>query len=427
MDPVTLKMLTLLKSLATPAQLAACLADGAIEKSLMDVPGARPIDPVIDQFMHPSTQTTPPGEIPVGPPQAASGGGAARMTRTYSDPDPQMGITRAAEQLGRDVALLQDVIKAVNGLSASVKSHQNEFSILKSVVLSLAQSHEAMVKAQSSPATAAVSTAGNPPMGKADKEDKEEKEDKDDKKPFEKAVTALIEKANTLKATAEDSFTRASVATSVSKAGELRQAGVDALVKAAQTVVAARALDDDDLRPIRLFKALTGMAKAEDVKNQDIWPDEKRPGDDTPTAKADTAAAAPQHFVLDPSLKSSLEKALSGQGILSARIDQVMDTIQRAASGQLASTGPVSPPDSTALIKGDPEVVVLARMEEINTAVENGTINENQRYDALEIVSRMRAFAKGHVPEQAVIDMWNSTAEDVQGLFPEIQQRASAA
>ncbi|MDX5931578.1 hypothetical protein [Acidiphilium acidophilum] len=57
-----------------------------------------------------------------GPPQSASGGGAARMIGDYSNPAPQHGATATVEQLSRD---LGSVLVTMRGMEQSQKALQD--------------------------------------------------------------------------------------------------------------------------------------------------------------------------------------------------------------------------------------------------------------------------------------------------------------
>lgn len=356
-------------------------------------------------------------EIAVGRPQEASGGGAERMVREYSDPAPQMGMAEQYAEMGR---FFRDFAKAQERSNSTM-------------LAGMAALGQIVGKAETVPATGAATAKADPEsllskaeikirkarteMRKADMVDEEDKEEREEKKSFLEQASVALKSAKRLLAKAEedeweseDEEDRAEKARSdwrkLTKA--LRKAedeGTERTKKEMEEMekAAAAAKAAPEVPVVAATPAPT--VKAEEEKK-----------DEDETAKAAAAAAvaaaataeAAKSVTLapvDPGLRNQLQ-------ILETSVKSMMEVVMAGSKGRPMPTFSKATPFAS-----------LA--EKVETAIEDGTLdNPLEIMKAQTLVTHVRAVQSGHMDAAVVDDEITKAPDNVRQLFMPAQAAA---
>lgn len=378
---------------------------------------------------HGPRSSSPPGTIPTGPEQLASGEGAERMERMYSTMmTRQAGVQSATERLGQMVAgihkSVSSLIKAAEGQQLQIEAVKSSVALIPAapdataIQTMVAEAVSKSIGEEITKALAGVTTSFEKTIAKAmrsvqakvaadgpekeaedeadepeaaakasDGEDEKKEEDDDDKD--EKAASAAVlrllaksrlklAKARLYSAFEEDGTDAAAVA----KAANHKNVARFHIAKAESYVSAAKALRGMIGPSTEAIMASIAKAKkSADVQMQDTWPntdDRKTAKSDTDTtttgAGTDTAAAK---ALTDAAEK--IQKAVAGFGVLTASVGDLMNTV----AGQ-SRRGDGLPPVFS-LAKADP-TSLDAKTAAINELVNTDVINSDDRDSALEVI-----------------------------------------
>ena len=368
--------------------------------------------------------------IITGPGQSASGDGAVKMAKEYSEPASQGGVAEATNRLGEMLSMkaaMKAVLKALEG-----QSRQSE--LLTSAVVALVDD-VASVKAS---IAKAIRKAEETASEKEEEKDEEEEADEEAKEsesesdnPFETAKEADEEdepesdedkeKAKTAAKSrvlaksrlrlARGRLTKALDAELDGKAkSAARHRGVAKAhaVRAQELFVTAKAARPQAIgRLAALHKAIQAIGKAlpaAESKNQDKFPaSTEKPaggGETKKAASVETVAAAvggavmPDLTALASTVKSmqeQFEEANRGLGMFKTTIAGVMNSI----SGQ-SRTGNGQPPHLV-LAKGGKDVATseASVREKISQLHAAGAINDRDVDTAEDVLGQVIAISKG--------------------------------
>lgn len=369
---------------------------------------------VKDQWQEGQKHSVPSREeIKTGPGQAASGGGAERMTGQYSNPAPQHGVQLDAEKLGK---ILEDF---------AAKSH----ATLKN---ELARFAALLIKAKDE-----------------DEEDEEESEtveiNEKAKKLFDKAKKLLAD-ARKAKEDAEDEDGEARKALR-QKARQLRKAAAKTLAKAGLYARAGRSKSADLRASIKSLLEGDASLKADVEVEQEEEEDEEEESEKSRSAApaADNAAAkgseagkdakgnqadkanadgnqddASKKAIADvTALKGQVEQALAGLTTLQGSVHSVLDAIGKAPK----ATG--GAPDTGALIKGAETTDLDAISAAIEEAQDGGRLDSGAAMRARNIVMQLDALAKGQIARSVVEASINVAPSAVKSLFDGFFKKAA--
>ncbi len=376
----------------------------------------------------PGTET-PSGDVSIGKPQEASGAGAARMEREYSRYARQSGVEEATNRLGRELSKARQAIKALVNFGESMSQRM---TALESTALSTvptepvakADFDKAIAKAvanmlpdmvrMTAGAVGAALIKSEDESGEEDEEEGEDEEAKeaesgsgteieivnemdeedeaesdDDEKAAAKAAARSRLVAKSLYLLAKRSIRKAKMAEEdkdKKKAmAECRKARVR-LAKAVLHLEIAKAVRGNGKPGPSTLGLAKALAKAaNEIKpqsiNQNKWPatskDEVGKGGSSAQI-ADTAAKSLENQIAE------IRKAVEGNGMLTARIEQLMDAIARQPAPGSDNLPPVF-----ALAKAKPDQ--LASVEgSINQMAAENKISLDEADRALNVVGLAR-------------------------------------
>lgn len=392
---------------------------------------------------HGPGSSAPPGTINIGPQQQASGAGAPKMEREYSDHSPQHGIEAVAERLG---AKLQAHGMAVKALYEAVKHQSTQLALVQSGMgdavnkaiadLQLEDAVRQEVRKAVRKALADSSDSNEPTgddaLTKALSEVyKADKEDDDERNPFERKKEAEEEgddkeEAKSLRAadwrlTAKNRLDEASECIDKAKgfialeqydvAKAYRKAAKIHLEKAQTALFASASLRDGNSGPSSqaIAKKLNKLRKARRdcaPQNQDKWPNKggvagKSDSIEQPAAAEQepaTGKAEPAPVASSPDLKKAIEQleaAARGTGMLNANMQQLFDTITGKSNVIDTETGTRLPP-VFALAKSTSGIATVEH--ELDEARNTGVISSDEFDKAREALM----WARMNLPEETV-------------------------
>lgn len=414
--------------------IASMVADAAL--SLKAMPGSEHdhAETVTDRWHSGQTHAVPSAEmIKVGPGQSASGGGAEHMVKEYSNPAPQKGLVLEAERLEAELGPMRGYAKSIADKHNSLCTYFD--SSFSEVGKSLNMLHE-QNKRLTIVAAGLLKALEKGEDEKGD--DDEEKEEKFEINASKAAETyakarALLKKSRSIRAQMKANSDAGHISALKAQAKLYKNAAKAYLSKAMQyasagksrAVVTRKALEDffaanpalkaeydPNVSAKELAKAAkkahaewkATLKKADDAGNQ-ADKEDKENGNQDDAAKAATAAA-------DDAIKSQLDNALKGLGMLSGDIKSLMD----AVAGR-----PVTPPVAPAT----PAVAAVAKSgnkyENIDTLIEQyaatGRIDQTSEARARDLVMKLKATDEGHMAKGTFDAMIAGSAQIVQEIF----------
>ncbi len=347
----------------------------------------------------------PGGEqIPFGPAQAASGEGAVRMIREYSDPAKQQAITEEYIRFNRHID---------KRLGAVGKALTEQGKTLAAITTYLSKGATDEGEGTGDTLIEKAQTSLKKARKIIGKSEVDEDEDKDERaENLERAEKALsVAKAAILKAEDEDEDEEeVEKARSLLKSLTKRVKDLHASIKAAeghnqapkedpetgnQDAAAAKALETAiaaTLEKLGVVKAETEVEKAQREKDE--------------VAKAEAAAkAAAAATTGDAVGKAALQAALEP-------INMSLKSLFEVLAGQ--SKGLAVPPS---LQKSDLNALVKARMDKVQDALDNEELSELDSQRALNIVSHLRAAQEGKMDMSVALGEIAKSSGAVQSLF----------
>ena len=415
-----------LRELSIDAAIAKALYGPEVEGEGQDRPEEESEKRVVDQSIGAMAGKTPGREeIKVGPAQEASGGGAERMIRQYSHPDPQQDIVVQYEHLS---SMLGDVGKSMKTMSAA-------FAALLAKAEEHEEEKEEEHKEEHEAHKSVDSLAGeflDDILAKAEDEDDEEEHEPEHHEAAEKALPASS-KLSVAKALFEAVQAARKAKTDLPRNRVLKAAEA-ALQRAYRLAKAAEEEEDDKeakkaakkaAGTIAEFAFVRGMAltakavakkaeeeeghgKDEEDHNQKKWPS---------GGKAEGAVPG-------------MEDILRGQAMLNGNITTLMDAISRAGNTQMAAKmAPAqmlaksegSTLDARALYKsgavGQWETV---KRDQIQAAVDSGEIGLSEELSAGTILATAQAVAAGATAPGMLRQRVATSSEAVRALFSEV-------
>lgn len=343
----------------------------------------------------------PDGEqIPFGPTQAASGEGAVRMIREYSDPAKQQAITEEYIRFNRHID---------KRLGAVGKALTEQGKTLAAITTYLSKGATDEGEATGGSLIEKAQTSLKKARKIIGKSEVDEDEDKDERaENLERAEKALsVAKAAILKAEDEDEDEEeVEKARSLLKSLTKRVKDLHAAIKAAeghnqapkedpetgnQDAAAAKSLEAAvaaALEKLGVVKAETEVEKVQREKDE--------------AAKAEAAKAAATGDAVG---KAALQAALEP-------INMSLKSVLEVLAGQ--SKGLAVPPS---LQKSDLNALVKARMDKVQEALDNEELSELDSQRALNIVSHLRAAQEGKMDMSVALGEIAKSSGAVQSLF----------
>ena len=368
--------------------------------TVTDLWDGNPDDRLRITHAHGPESSAPPGDVNLGPSQAASGNGADKMVREYSRPAPQEGVQRATDMLGRELMATRVAMKS--GMSALVSAIRAQGIVIEAMKsgMSLPAAGVAMDKTAveamaKSIVAAVVATAkarpfvlvkakdedddeedDDKPVAKADEddeveddeadeeekmvskasEDEEEADDKDDDKESGKshAASLLLQMAKSRARFAGRRIAKAEEAfddDKEKKAKKLHKMAKSNLRIAEAYLEAAKSLRGGKVGSIaRMIAGTVAKAKTKWADNQTKWPNK---GGITAVRKSDPVVAAATEAVKAPvdavamqaftDATAQLSKALSGLGMYQTDIKSMIDTVRGQPMGAANPMGGTVP------------------------------------------------------------------------------------
>ena len=325
-----------------------------------------PDDHLTTTSAHGPGSTVAEGGVPVGPSQSASGSGAAKMGREYSNPAPQSGVQVATEKLGRALAKHRAVIGT---LLETAKSQQGTLEMLMTTVAGL-RDDLALMKA----AAPVVAKSDEPPPF----EKKDEKEDDKEEKGDESAKSFLV--------SAKDALVKAHTAEidGRPKAAARHFEEAEAFFAKARDA----ATEEGPLaKAIETFgEVLAKAGRSNKAENQDKWPN----GSGGAVGKSETPAQPTTETLM--AMQAKIDAAVNGFAVLKGSIAEVMGVV----SGQSAGTGL---PPLYALAKSNPELVA-GKMDKVNELLAAGQITRDEADRASDALSVVKAVSEGRIDQR---------------------------
>jgi hypothetical protein len=395
-----------------------------------------------------------PGDVNVGPNQAASGDGASKMEREYSRPRRQYGVEEATMALGRAIAGMRGMRKSLAHVIGAVEAQSHQIAMLKSTTAVVDVPDAAAIQALVDTAVAkaiashvatfdaAVAKAVKIAVAKAERErdDEGESEAEDEAEEATKAVAAKAEEKEKEERDEEEDEGEDEAAKSAARLRLLAKTHLK-LAKSRLVLALSEEAEEDDEddeakkraeRHRKVMKAhivkaealavaaksmrrvagpstekiLSAVAKAKKsmkpAENQDTWPDKEEGRGAAKSTPAEGIAAK----ALEQAA-SEVRKAMEGMGMLSAN----MNTIMNAFSAQSRGVGGGMPPAiHVALAKGG-SGETDSKIQAIRALGEAGKIDLDAVDNSIDVVrlARMPAVA----PE--------IVASKIARLHPEVQ------
>jgi hypothetical protein len=384
---------------APAAEVAKILQDSALDKAAQDLTHSEMVESRWEEgHMHEHISRE---VIRTGPEQKASGDGAEKMIRDYSNvATQQAGIMQQAESLARLIAPIAASSKAQTAAVTALIENVKSLNVtLAALVTAKAEGEDKMVeeddedeketkemaaeKAKSLVArakillTKAKKAEGDAMMVEDDEE--EEKACKKKAKAFRKQAAVLLGKARTAAFVAGDRETRKSIAQIAAKSDI--------------TVVEDDEDEDDDEK--EKAKAAAEKAKGHDAAGNQADFSNKDGNQDSTAVKAVSE------------MSGKVEEALKGFGMLSMELKDMMNVV----SGRSKGTGAVPEFTKSAV---DPTLALVNKIEELEDA---GQLSDTDAFAARDIVSKMTAARAGQLDASIVHDRIAKSTLPVQMLF----------
>jgi hypothetical protein len=387
------------------------------------------IEPVGDLWDKPTTVAPPmsgahgpgssagPGVVNIGPEQHASGGGASKMEREYSDHAPQHGAFNASEALGArlqaHMGAMKAIIEAVKGQGLQITTIEAGVPDQIAKAIAALPLEELIRKAVKKAVRSAMLEAGvsgddddgDSVMSKAmaalhkaeddkkdDKKEGDDDDDEEDKLAFRAKshladAKGCIEKAQELAASEQSAAVEA-----------YRKAAKIHLDKAEALIWESAKGDEFDPSHELMLRQLGRLRKARRdcrPQNQDKWPNKGGV-----TGKSDTVADKAAEKTEEPPAEKAtppsqdlqkaveqIEAAAQGLGLMNSNIQQVLDVVVGRQSAVIADSGVRLPP-VFALAKSSAGVAAVER--ELADARDGAIITPDEFDKAREALSWVR-------------------------------------
>ena len=415
-----------IREVALDTSVAKALYGPDVSASGQERPEAESGDRVVDQSVAPMSGRVPGREeIKLGPAQEASGGGAERMIRQYSDPNPQQDIVVQYERLS---GMLGDIGKSMKAMSdaftAILKKAEDE---KEDVHVQVEQEEEEDEKGHGKSLTSELLADI---LAKAEEEEEEEEEDDHEaekalpatsKMNLAKALFEAVQAARKSKVPAgtRSRVTKASTAALQRAYRMAKAASAEAEDSASKKAAAKTAGDIAEFAFVRGIKLASApkatsaevAAKAEEAEdhkdgkdhNQDKWPA--------------GAKAAP-----------GLEEVLKGQAILNGNIMSMLDAMSgKGGSMPVTDLGLVSAKavgvegqDTKTLFKSNPAAWETVKREQIQAAVDSGEFQLSDELAAGTILATAQAVQHGAVDAGLLKARISTGSEAIRSLFADV-------
>lgn len=417
---------------ADMGNLTKMVADAAL--SLKAMPGSEDDHAmtITDRWHKGQTHAVPSSEmIKVGPGQSASGGGAEHMVKEYSNPAPQKGLVLEAERLEAELGPMRGYAKSIADKHNALCTYFDESFGAVGKSLNMLQEQNQRLTIVAAGLLKALEK-GEDEKG----DDDEEKEEKFEINASKAAETyakarALLKKSRSIRAQMKANSDAGHISALKAQAKLYKNAAKAYLSKAMQyasagksrAVVTRKALEDffaanpalkAEYDPNVSAKALAKAAKkahaewkatlkkADDEGNQ-ADKENKENGNQDDSAKAQPVA--------DAEIKSQLENALKGIGMLSGNVKDLMD----AVAGR-----PVTPPvtPATPAVSKAGAVDRLTKLDQtIEQYASEGRIDNATENKARDLMQKLDAVQKGVMHEGTFNAMIAGSAQVVQEIF----------
>lgn len=341
-------------------------------------------------------------EIKIGTAQEASGGGAEKMTKEYSNPAPQHGITLVSEQLGRMLAPINSSMKAL------AETQVATLGVLKSMVAEKAKKSEDsdedkdVEEMHESKAKSFLLQAGD--LIRKSKRFAAKAEDAKDDGDEEKCK-ALTAKARTAKREAAVLLGKARLFAAASGNATIKS-DVSALIKKSDITVVEDEDEDDDEK--ESDKAKAAAVTDADVKAAAKTDDAGHQADKKDPANGNQAAQTKAVDTSDSTMKA-LQDAMSGFKILETTVKGLMEVV--AGRSKVSDLVPDISKASPALIS--------SISERLADAEDSGRLSESDAACARNIIAKSGAAKQNLIPATVVSDLLSKAPINVRALFAE--------
>lgn len=384
-----------------------------------------------------------PGDVPVGPTQAASGNGAEKMEMQYSRHAPQSGVQEATTRLGEAIAGIHGMRKAMKSFLGAFEAQALHLEAVKSSVVTAETIEEAVSKAVAK-ALANVQAETDRKIAKAvtlavksksivaakaegEKEDEKGEEDEeadeeesgegtknevdveigedddDDKESAKSREAAQLRLyAKSRLRLAKSALVKAEEAEDEEKkevAERFKKKGMKHMEKAMAFTVAAKALRGrvgPSLTAIEkaIVKARKGLSPSK-AENQDIWPNKTAKQVGKSDAEAAAAAAAAGNTLDNPEIRKAaeaLQECAAGYRMLIAKTEDMFKVV---GSQSRPNTGTLPP--AFALVKSGGDDLT-DKERKIMALADNNVIGFDDMDRARDVITHMRM----HVDQSTV-------------------------
>ncbi len=458
---------------ATPKeQLREVAVDSLIREALSKAESGAADDDgdvrVLDQEIGDMSLKVPPeGQILTGPQQAASGAGAEKMVREYSNPDPQQDLVATYEALSRELGSMRGYMKS---MAAATKATQDALLALLKKADEEEEEVEVKVNEEEGEGKSLAASILKDLISKAEEEEEEEEGDGEEEEEEESAKSIPAARRLAIAdATLEAARKAGGTTLKKGSATALRRAIAKAVLRAwviAKTVE-AEATGEEASRPA--FKAARKSAEAvaefaflRGIKLAAFPPkkkDEEKESDEAPaldksalggsgdpadlgkrephtnqTRWANGKDEAHPGGVMKSAAEEALDKVLKGNAVLTSQLQDVMKMVMGQSKHvtmgvqelPLAKAETPALGDPTLLVKGNPQAYVLAKSDAINDAVDSGVFTSvADEFSARDILSAYEAYTQGSI-ELGAVQARVQAAPAVRHLFPEIMELRAA-
>jgi hypothetical protein len=332
-------------------------------------------------------------ELVTGKPQASSGEGAVRMTREYSDPAPQGGMTQEYIAISR---MIDKAMRSIEGMGKSLTAHD---TILASILAHIAKGEPTAGDAESllAKATSEMKKARKIIIKSELDEDEDEEEREENLSRAEKALNTA--KSILLKAEDDDEEEdeeeaekcRATHKSLVKQVKALREAAK--AKKAASNQASHEDPETGNQADEAAAKSLEAAVTAVLTK-LGITKSDPAPAQTTPPAPAST----------DSVTKADLAAALQP---VQATVKDVMEAILgRSVNGA-----------APALQKSDAQAIMKARIARVQDAIDGEELNDLDAARASTILSHLSAAQEGKYDMNIVMSEIDKASYAVSSLF----------
>jgi hypothetical protein len=410
-------------SKATPAERKALLADAVVFAKSNDVMEGRPVDiyeiedlwdgqpdvmPGHKRVKGGHTGTHEGGDIITGPAQEASGFGADKMAREYSEPAPQGGVAETTIKLG------EMLLKSQKAQAAAIKAQGRQLDTLVSAINALIDDG-ALTKALAEKALRKAESESDKESGSEDEEADEEAgesesgsgveveieneidDEEEDDEATKKAVRARIFAKNRLKlakariskaadAAFDGNATQAARHRGVAKAHIAKARAWATLAKAGSP----KAVSKNEA----IAKALRAAAKAlppeENGKEQEKFP----ATDDKPVGKSEEKKdEADEMRDTMKAMQAALEKSHQGLGVFTATVNDVLAKINGSSRG--TGVPPVQ------LVKS--EAGANSLRGKVSELLDASVITQRDADTAEDVIGTIEAIQRGAPVDAAIV------------------------